>query len=116
MKVLVCGGRNFINVKLLYRELDALHEQHHFTFLIHGNAAGADILAKQWARSRDIPSKAYPADWDEYGKAAGPIRNSKMLSEGKPDIVVAFEGGVCTADMASKAKRAGVEVVEIKED
>lgn len=114
MKVLVCGGRNFINVKLLYKELDALHEQYHFDSLIHGDAAGADTLAKHWARSRDIPSKAYPADWNQYKKAAGPIRNSQMLSEGKPDIVIAFKGSIGTADMVSKAKRAGVKVIQIE--
>lgn len=116
MIVLVCGGRNFINIKLLYRELDALHELHHFTCLIHGDAQGADMLAKHWARSRDIPSKAFPADWNSFGKAAGPIRNSKMLSQGKPAMVVAFPGGIGTADMISKSKLAGLDVIQIEND
>jgi hypothetical protein len=36
-----------------------------------------------------------------------------MLDEGKPDLVIAFPGGRGTADMVKKARRAGVEVVEI---
>ena len=39
-----------------------------------------------------------------------------MLDEGKPDLVVAFPGGTGTADMIRRAKKAGVEVKEIKYD
>jgi predicted Rossmann-fold nucleotide-binding protein len=33
-----------------------------------------------------------------------------MLSEGKPDLVIAFPGGRGTADMIRQAKEAGVPV------
>lgn len=52
------------------------------------------------------------ADWSKYGKAAGPMRNQKMLDEYKPDLVVALPGGRGTADMVSRARVAGVEVIE----
>jgi hypothetical protein len=55
----------------------------------------------------------FPADWEKYGKAAGPIRNQQILVEGKPDLVVAFQGGRGTANMVSRAQQAGVPVVEI---
>jgi hypothetical protein len=38
-----------------------------------------------------------------------------MLMEGKPDLVVAFPGGRGTANMIEQARKAGVEVLEIKE-
>jgi hypothetical protein len=47
------------------------------------------------------------------GKAAGPIRNQRMIDEGKPDLVIAFPGGRGTADMVSRAKKAGIPVQEI---
>ena len=31
--------------------------------------------APEWAIEYNIPHKVFPPDWDEYGKAAGPIRN-----------------------------------------
>ena len=62
----------------------------------------------EWAR---IPVKEYPADWQKHGRAAGPIRNQQMLDEGKPDLVVAFDGGRGTADMIARAEKAGVRVV-----
>jgi hypothetical protein len=50
-----------------------------------------------------VPVIEFPANWKVYGRAAGPIRNMKMLLEGKPDLVVAFPGGIGTADMVKKA-------------
>lgn len=48
------------------------------------------------------------------GKAAGPIRNQRMLDDGKPDRVLAFPGGRGTANMVKLAKAAGVPVHEIR--
>lgn len=84
------------------------------TEIIHGNAVGADWLAKAWAISAGIPEKSFPAKWSEYGKAAGPLRNQQMLEEGMPDVVVAFKGGAGTADMVRRAKEAGLKVLEVE--
>src|SRR5262249_16770583 len=46
-------------------------------------------------------------EWDELGKKAGPLRNQRMLDEGKPDLVVAFPGGGGTKDMVRRAVQAG---------
>ncbi len=54
----------------------------------------------------------FHAEWMKYGKAAGPIRNARMLAEGKPDLVVAFPGGRGTADMLRRVREAGIEVIE----
>lgn len=109
MRVLVTGGRDFGNRELLFEILDRLHATHGFTLLIHGDASGADRLAGEWGAARGVAVEAHPADWKKHGRAAGPIRNQKMLEE-NPELVVAFPGGRGTADMVTKAKRAGVEV------
>lgn len=113
MIVLVCGGRDFTDDVLLEHVLDQLHEEHCFTKLIHGGAYGADTLAGTWAHWRGVPKKVYRAQWEKHGKAAGPIRNQRMLDESKPDLVVAFEGRVGTADMVSKAKKVGIAVITV---
>jgi hypothetical protein len=41
------------------------------------------------------------------------IRNSKMLAEGKPEMVLAFPGGRGTANMVKQARSAGVSVCEV---
>lgn len=78
--------------------------------IISGKATGADMAAIEWAIMNWVPFKEFPADWDRYGNSAGPIRNQRMLDEGKPDLVLAFPGGAGTADMTRKSKTAGIEV------
>jgi hypothetical protein len=49
-------------------------------------------MAKDWAAERQIPVETFEADWATHGKAAGPIRNRKMLDAGA-DLVLAFPVG-----------------------
>jgi hypothetical protein len=90
MRLLVSGSRECENWEFVQARLDDLKERNTIEVVIHGGAGGVDTLAGVWARRNDIPEEVYTADWDTHGKAAGPIRNTKMLDEGKPDVVVAF--------------------------
>lgn len=115
MRVLVCGGRKFGQgageSRALYRAMNAAHAHKPITTLIHGAASGADSLAGAWAASqRDIEIIEFPANWKTHGRAAGHIRNARMLEEGKPDGIIAFPGGPGTADMTRRARRAGLPV------
>jgi hypothetical protein len=110
-KVLVCGGRDFSDAALLDRVLCAFDNQFCIGELIHGGAKGADSMAGAWAKKHDIPVTVYPADWNKHGKRAGPLRNEQMLSEGKPDYVLALPGGRGTSHMVRIAKEAGVPVI-----
>lgn len=110
MRVLVCGGRNFADRKWLSSVLTAVRQKHGIDAIIHGGARGADALAADYAGAWGLPVQAFPADWDKHGRAAGPIRNRQMLTEGKPDVVIAFPGGKGTADMTDAALDAGVTV------
>lgn len=114
MRVLVCGGCKFADMPFLFSVLDGLNAEHPFTLVIEGGARGADSLARLWAKARRVKLEEFPADWRRHGKMAGPLRNTQMLKEGKPDLVVAFPGGVGTFDMVDKALRAGVRVIEPK--
>lgn len=112
MRVLVCGGRRFTDFKKLCRILDQVHQKRPITCLIHGDAPGADSLAGRWATLRGIPVVPYPADWEAHGRShAGRMRNFTMLHVGRPDLVVAFEGGTGTTDMILQSKRAGIPVL-----
>lgn len=107
-RVLVCGGRGFDDAALVERTLCDLRPAP--SVIIEGGARGADKLARLWAQHYGADVETCPADWGAHGKAAGPIRNQRMLDEGKPDLVIAFPGGRGTADMVRRAKAAGVEV------
>jgi hypothetical protein len=116
MRVLVCGGRCFEDRAMLWRVLDQLHEQYRFSVVIHGMARGADRLADHWAACNRIPAYRFHAAWTQYGNAAGPIRNARMLAKGQPDLVVAFPGAAGTKDMIRKALAAKVEVKKVYAD
>jgi hypothetical protein len=114
MRVLVCGGRDFKDRSMVYRGMDSLvRDNTPISVVITGGAGGADYFGRCWAEICDIDIMTFRADWERQGKAAGPIRNQRMIDEGKPDIVIAFPGGRGTADMVRRAKAAGIEVREI---
>lgn len=110
MKVVVTGGRKYADVQVVTRALSAVHHKHGISELIHGGATGADTLASDWARGQGIPSNLFRADWKGLGRAAGPLRNQRMIDEGKPDAAVAFPGGDGTADMVRRLERAGIRI------
>ena len=123
MRILVCGGRDFDDYNLLSRTLHEViqstvkspdENMYENTVIIHGWAKGADTMADRWAFTNNIKVKRHAANWNKYGKAAGPIRNGVMLKTEKPDLVVAFPGDIGTADMVTQAKAARVEVREIE--
>jgi hypothetical protein len=117
MIVLVTGGRNYADREKLFATLDALYRQamkhgRELT-IVHGGATGADSLASEWCKLHVIPEMIFRADWQIHGRAAGPMRNAKMLVDAKPVLVVAFPGGRGTFDMVSRARKAGVRVMEV---
>jgi len=110
MKILVTGGRNYGQAMreqdFIYDVLDEICPNH----VIEGGASGADAVARAWCEHREVQNTTYKADWDRLGKWAGPRRNTLMLTHGKPDLVVAFQGGRGTANMVSQANGAGVPI------
>lgn len=111
MRVLVCGSRH-----LTRRWLAIIRERlvkYGAIEVIEGGAPGGDHWARCAAEELGLPVQSFPADWAR-GKRAGPERNARMLTEGRPDEVWAFHTeaalGSGTADMARKARAAGVRV------
>jgi hypothetical protein len=113
MRVLVCGGRDFNDELAADLALDGLFLPKG-SVVIEGGARGADRLARNWAKLNGCHVQTFLADWQKDGRAAGPIRNQRMIDQGKPDLVIAFPGGRGTADMVRRAKTAGIKVREIE--
>jgi hypothetical protein len=113
MRVLVCGSRHFNDKKKMKEVLS----KYDITEIIEGEAKGADTLSRLYGEYKGIPVRGFPALWDLYGNRAGPIRNSEMLREGQPELVIAFRAPNSrgTQNMITQARKAGipVEVVEI---
>ena len=108
-RVIVGGGRHYADQRVVDATLDHVHARSRIDVVVHGDAPGADALAKAWAVSRGITQEPYAARWDQEGRAAGPIRNARMIAAGA-DLCVAFPGGAGTADLVAKATKSGIAV------
>lgn len=80
---------------------------------VFGDQTGADAAAMDWAMAMKAPFRKFDADWEKFGRPAGPIRNQQILVEGKPELLVAFPGTMGTRDMIQRAERAGIPVRRI---
>lgn len=110
-RLLICGSRGFSDRESIAEVLHLVRP----SVLINGGARGADTIAAGEAKKLGIEVVTYKAEWGIYGKAAGPRRNHKMLTEGAPDIVIAFYNRrrtPGTAHMVKIAREAGVTVFE----
>lgn len=116
MRVLVCGGRKFNDYDCVRKWLDRIKRLHGCDTIIHGGASGADSCAHRWAVVNGVKLEIFRAQWNIYGRSAGPIRNAQMIEVGKPDLIVAFPGGKGTADMVRKAQQADITVVAVTEN
>lgn len=117
-RVIVCGGRDFASTNMderdfVYNTLNQLDATRGpFKVVIHGCATGADEEGRIWAVGMGRLEAPFRANWRAHGRAAGPIRNQRMIDVGKPDAVIAFPGGRGTADMVQRAKLAGIPVFQ----
>lgn len=112
MRVLVCGSRNWTDYAVIERRMKALPTG---AVIIEGEARGVDKSSRRIAEHLGLEVAPFPANWDKYGKAAGPIRNQQMLDEGRPDLVLAFPmpDSIGTQDMIARARQAGIPVEEV---
>jgi len=124
-RIVVAGGRNFHQYKLLICKLDKLLKDKKLTheiYIISGKAPGADSLGENYAKLRGYKVKEYPAEWDNlngvdakfirtnnngqaYNVLAGHIRNEKMAMNA--DAAVIFWDGKSTGskNMIEQAKK-----------
>lgn len=114
MRILICGSREWTDQRMIHTEIDRLYAAYGSELIvIHGCCeTGADEIANDYCIKRDIRIIPFPAKWKKQGYKAGPIRNQRMIDEGKPDGVVAFDlGGDGTADMMRRTSAAGLPLI-----
>jgi hypothetical protein len=113
IRICVCGGRDFNDKQLVYETLDKFLKIRQDIIIVNGDARGADSLATEWAKERNVKCELFPANWEKHKRAAGPIRNKEMI-DSKLDVLVAFPGGKGTQNMIAQCKKNNVKVFEIK--
>lgn len=115
LRIIVAGSRTFNDYDLLETALlDYLKENNNDVTIISGAARGADQLGERFARQHGYNLKCFPAQWDTYGRSAGPIRNKEMAKYAAEECGVLFafwdEKSRGTKSMIELAKKYGLEV------
>jgi hypothetical protein len=113
-KIIVAGGRDFDDYgrmsKVLNTNLEGIKE----LILVRGDCpTGADALVKVYAEECGIDLATFEADWDQYGDAAGPIRNSKMAQYGHALIAFWDMNSPGTDSMIKQARKVGIPIMII---
>ncbi|WP_373124749.1 DUF2493 domain-containing protein [Blautia producta] len=116
-RCVVAGCRNFKDYSLVERVM--MHKLEVFgqrLIIISGGAQGADALGERFAEEHQLRIERYPADWDKYGRAAGPIRNEQMAQAAH--MVVVFWDGKSkgTESMIKMACKYGREMQIVRTD
>lgn len=95
-KIIIAGPRDYTNKSFVYSEITRIIEyillKNNKTSIeiVEGGAKGVDAIAAQYSRDSSKVKKhtCFEADWDSYGRSAGPIRNQNMAEYS--DILLAF--------------------------
>lgn len=120
--VTVAGPRDYTNKEFVDKMLeeilsDILAKEVLPIHIVEGGAYGVDALAKLYALQNKLPYTEVKADWDKYGRSAGPRRNQKM-AEMSDYCIVFFKGSRGSASMIAEAlkKNVPVYVISISEN
>jgi YspA, cpYpsA-related SLOG family len=89
-RILVTGSREWTGAFRICTVLAEYYKQDATAVLVSGACPkGADHLAEYWWKRWSGTIERHPADWDQFGKAAGFRRNAEMVALGA-DICLAF--------------------------
>src|SRR4051812_8942749 len=93
MKLAIVGSRDFSDYEFMKECFAAFVASRGGPpeMIVSGGAKGADSLARRLAEEKGVPFHEIEADWKAYGRAAGPIRNKKLVEFS--DAALAFPLG-----------------------
>ena len=118
-RVIIAGCRDFNDYEMLKEKCDHMlskKKDTHKVIIVSGHASGADALGERYAKERGFLLETYPAEWEKYGKSAGPKRNHRMAEVA--NALVAFWDGKSrgTKNMIDLANMKGISVKIVRID
>ena len=113
-KIAFGGGTSCNDHQAIWEALDKVHAKHPAMVLIHGGTpTGAERIAACWADKRKVTQIAFKPDWAREGKAAPFKRNDRMLDV-LPIGLVVFPGSGITDNLADKARKLGIRLMDYR--
>lgn len=108
MRVLITGGRYYRDEEFVHTVLSQIPVDE----IIHANCNGADLIADLWAWSNNVKITVYKSCWKKYGVLAPVIRNEYMITDSKPDLLIAFPGNEGTQNMIKLARKHNLKLID----
>lgn len=113
IKIIIAGGRDFNDYELLERNalrLISTLPGGRDIQIVSGGAKGVDAMGERFAQENDLEVVLFPADWEKYGRAAGPKRNAQMAEYATH--LLSFWNGESkgTKSMISLAKKKNLKI------
>lgn len=91
-KVVIGGCRDYTDYVFFKSRLDEiLKNEKDKIIIISGHCSGVDLMGERYAAENGFNVEIFLPEWKKYGRAAGPIRNKKMVE--CADLVIAFWDG-----------------------
>jgi len=119
-RLIIAGVRTFDDYELLKSKADEVVKDLGEVEIVSGHAKGADMLGERYAAEHAIPCTLFPAEWERYGRAAGPVRNGQMIEYAKQEtpMLLCFWDGVAhgTRNIIQKAEREGIQTIVVRYD
>lgn len=84
----IVGSVDFPSPRLVEELVASLPEG---AVIVSGGAPGVDTYAIEAAKAHGLGTIIHDADWEKYGRRAGPLRNEQIVADA--DRVVAFWNG-----------------------
>lgn len=116
MKLIIAGSRDLhVSNDELFDIIDGLDVEvlYKIKEIVSGCASGIDSDAIRFAEHYKIKLKRFPADWDRYGKLAGPRRNLEM-AEYSDALLLIWDGhSRGSSNMRARMKGMGKPIFEV---
>lgn len=119
MKLIIAGSRyleDYELVKFSVLNFLEINDIDLYTVkIVSGDAKGADALGERFAKEHDMPIQRFPADWDKFGRSAGPKRN-KQMAEYATHLCAFWDGksrGTGSMVKVAEAKGLTVHICEL---
>ena len=87
MRTIIAGSRTLDDRLGIFALLDRSYP-FVISEVVSGCARGVDQIGEDWARSKGLPVRLFPANWEKYGKAAGYLRNEEMAKHASALIAI----------------------------
>lgn len=86
----VTGSRSWNWADPIHAALEQVAVEYPDAVMIEGGANGADRIARHFWQEIGRMAMTIPAQWDKYGRSAGPIRNRRMLATPGVGLCIGF--------------------------